>query len=418
MLLSIITSFIIAFGLLNLVRLTAYMVAADVYDIKLRRQRKILQSQRFRYPLFSVLIPAYNEESGIAGTIRSLLAASYPRKEIIVIDDGSTDDTSKVVRQLKKRFSRSNIRLIRQKNGGKGSALNRGIAQAKGELVMVLDADSQIDKDALKKAAHHFRNPMTKAVAANVRIRDDGSWLSLIQRLEYLLAYRMKRSLTALNIEYIIGGVGSIYRASVLKQVAGYRTNTITEDIDLSMKVINRGNKAYRVIYASDVRTSTVPVMTLSDLIRQRYRWKSGRAQAFVRYKRMFFSRNRKYSKLLSWFQLPYAILGEIYLVLEPLFLFTILLVALAYQDSSAMLTSFTILGVFFGINIVLNDTERVRGKLELVYLLPITLLLMPLLSYVELRSLVKTLRNWTAVSPNITTAGHWVPPTRAPKAQ
>lgn len=195
---------IMTIGFVNLIRLAVMMLAADVYDVQ--NHRKFRVKSRRSLPEFTVLIPAYNEEICIEKTVRSVVQAHYPRKEIIIIDDGSTDDTSAKVQAMQRRYSRSNIRLIQQKNAGKGSALNNGIRHSTGTLVMVLDADSTIDRNSLRNSVKYFDDKRVKGVASSVRLEDNGTWLGLIQRVEYLLSYRMKRSLTALNIEYIIGG--------------------------------------------------------------------------------------------------------------------------------------------------------------------------------------------------------------------
>jgi biofilm PGA synthesis N-glycosyltransferase PgaC len=411
--LHVITWMIIITGFFNLVRLSIFMIAAEVYDIK-EHNRKYVQPSRSKLPLITVLIPAYNEESCIEKTVRSVISAIYPKKEIVVIDDGSTDSTADIIRGLQHRYHRSNLKLITQPNSGKGSALNNGIRQTSGELVMVLDADSSIDKDALINAIKYFDDKRVKAVAASVRLDNNGTWLGLLQRVEYLLAYRMKRSLTALNIEYIIGGVGSIYRRSTLKQVKGYRTNTITEDIDLSMKVVARGNKAYRVEFAYDVRTSTQPVLSVRELTKQRYRWKRGRAQAFMRYRHLFLARHKKYGKLLCWFQLPYALFGEMYLIVEPIFIATIIFVGILYSNPSAILIALTVMSIFMVLNFVVTNDEKIKDKFQLILLAPIIYLMMPVLSYVELVSLFKTVIHWKSLSPKSKTVGHWVPVSRA----
>jgi len=388
------------------------MIAAEVYDYKAHLLYK--QRDTKNLPLFTILIPAYNEEACIDRTVKSVILADYPKKEIVVINDGSTDSTAERVENLIREYSSVNLKLITQVNAGKGAALNNGIRNTTGDLVMVIDADSSIDKYALINSIKYFDDKRVKGLASSVRLDDNGSILGLLQRVEYLLAYRMKRSLTALNIEYIIGGVGSIYRRSTLAQVFGYRTNTITEDIDLSMKVVARGNKAYRVVFASDVQTTTQPVLTLNELIKQRYRWKLGRMQTFVRYRHLFLSRNKKHGKLLSWFQFPYAIFGEIYLMLEPVFIATIIAVGILYGDPSSIVTALTVMSVFMALNILVTDDEKIKDKIKLILLTPLIYALMPLLSYVELMSLFKTLGSWRQWSPKSKVSGHWIPVTRA----
>ena len=409
------TILILLFGLLNIIRLTVFMLAADTYDIK--NKKKYLHYRVKKYPSVSVLIPAYNEVLTIEKTVKSVVAAKYPRKQIVVIDDGSSDATAQVVTKLIKRYPRTDIKLIIQENAGKGAALNRGIKVAKGELVMVLDADATIDVDALKNCIKYFDDPKIKAIASSVGLEDNGRWLGLLQRIEYLMSYRMKRSLTALNIEYIIGGVGSVYRLSTLKQVSGYRLNTITEDIDLSMKVVARGNRAYRVAFASDVRTKTEPVHSFKELIGQRYRWKLGRLQSFVRYRHMFFSSNKKYGKMLSWFQLPYALFGELYLLIEPIFIGTIIFVTFAYGDTSSIPIALLIMSSFMAFNIIATEDEGLLNKLGLLYLVPVIYFMLPILAYIELVSLIKSIVNWRKISPETSEKGHWTHVKRKPIA-
>ncbi len=405
--LSLLGFLIMVVGLLNLFRLAIFMIAADIYDVG--NHRKNLVQKKRTWPSFSILIPAYNEEACIERAIRSVLAANYRKKEIVVIDDGSTDRTIEVVENLQRRFSRSNIRLITQPNSGKGSALNTGIKASSGELVMVLDADATIAKDSLKNSVKYFDDKRVKGVASSVRLDANDSWLGLIQRVEYLLSYRMKRSLTQLNIEYIIGGVGSVYRRSTLSQVSGYRTNTITEDIDLSMKVVSRGNKAYRVVFASDVQTTTQPVLSFGELVKQRTRWKQGRMQAFLRYKKLFLTRHKRHGKLLAWFQLPSALLGEVYLLIEPFFIATIIYVGFIYSNASSIALAFIIMSCFLIFNFIATEDEKWKDKFQLIFLSPVIYCLLPFLALVELISLCRTLKNWKLVSPNTKEKGHWV---------
>lgn len=407
MILKFFTLFIMLVGVLNLLRLAAFMIAADVYDVRAYKKFKNYR-RRGSLPKFTILIPAYNEAQTIGKCVRSVLAANYPNKEVIIIDDGSTDGTGDVVKSLKRRFHRSKITLIRQKNSGKGAALNKGINRAKGEFVMILDADSTISRDALKNAVKYFDERAVKAVASSVSLDDNNSWLGLLQKVEYMLAYRMKRSQTVLNVEYIVGGAGSIYRLSTLKQVFGYRHNTMTEDIDLSMKVVARGNKAYRVVYASDVKTKTEPVQSISDLVAQRYRWKFGRLQVFFRYRRLFMTRDKKYARLFTWLQLPYALIAELYLLAEPFFIGVIIYVGIAHGDSQSILIAFGILFTFIIMNILTAEDVPPLKKLTLVYLTPIIGILLPVLSYVELSALVKSARNWKNLSPKTHQSGSW----------
>lgn len=145
------------------------------------------------------------------------------------------------------------------------------------------------------------------ALAANVRIAGDKKIIGYIQKVEYMIANECKESEKPLNLEYIIGGIASTYRKKHLLAVGGYSSDSITEDIDLSLKLLNIfGNKTEYIDYADDVLAFTPPAHNLKDLQKQRIRWKYGRFKALVKNKKMFFSLNReKYTLALTWWKLP-----------------------------------------------------------------------------------------------------------------
>jgi biofilm PGA synthesis N-glycosyltransferase PgaC len=270
-------------SLIHIVHIGLYVIGANIYDIrKLVRRGRARQAAPYN-PLVSVVIPAHNEQTGVVRTIKTVLANTYKNVEIIVVDDGSTDNTAQIVRSfirqnyasnnplryfgrsgrahnLERRFIRGTyggprIVLVRQLNAGKGAAVTNGIKNyANGELIMTLDADSLLYKRAINNAVAYFRDPKVLGVAANVQVMDNGTALSVLQKIEHLIGYRSKKFYSVANCEMIIGGVASTYRASTLRQVGYYDTDTVTEDIGLSMKVIaENGNKDYRLEYGVDV---------------------------------------------------------------------------------------------------------------------------------------------------------------------
>lgn len=412
-----ITYLILAFGSLNLIRLGIFMVAADLYDIK--RHKHIKENNRknsskknpiINNPKVSILIPAYNEELTLKRTVLSVFELDYENKEVIIIDDGSKDKTFKIASRLAKTISgiQNHTKAISQKNAGKGSALNAGIKAASGDLIMVLDADAALDKDAVSNSIKYFEDSKVIAIASSVRVEEDGTILGLVQKAEYMIANRMKRALTTLNIEYIIGGVGSIYRREVIEKLGGYMTDTITEDIELSMRSISEDNINNRLVYAYDVRSKTQAVPNLSDLIKQRYRWKFGRIQSFLKFRSMFFSSSKTHSKLISWYQLPYAIIGEINLIFEPIFLGAIVGVAFLFGDFSGLLLAGLIMCTFIAVNILASKDIEWRAKLKMAYLTPLIYILLPILSLVELAALIKSVLNFKQALPGAHADGSW----------
>lgn len=393
---SILAYLVVFFGVINLIRMAMFLVGSDIYSLlehlKNRKQKRVLEP-----PTFSVVVPAHNEEKTIIRNLNSIFENDYSKKhlQVVFVDDGSTDKTLKLVREFKKRHKYKNLVIVTQKNQGKANALNNGLINyATGELVMCLDADSYIQQDALSKAARYFRNKEVVALASNVKIMPRNELLNTIQMYEYLICYQMKRAQTVFNIEYIIGGIGSTFRRSMLEKVGFYDGDTITEDIDLTMKIIRRGNKKNRVIYGADVVAYTESALTLADLIRQRYRWKYGRTQTFYKNVSLFFNYDKKYSKGLTFFYLPFAIYGDIAFLLEPLLLGFIIYITIIYGDTLTLLSAYTLISAYICMNILAEDTFTFKQKLQLLLLAPTMYVFFYLLSFVEYVALVKTIFN------------------------
>lgn len=404
---------IILLGGMNLLRIAMLLIATDIHEIKEHKltQRTATAIYKTKNPRVSVIIPAYNEELSIYASIDSVCKNTYKNFEVIVVDDGSKDTTSKIVKRYIKTNKKAKIRLIKQKNSGKAHALNNAIQQASGSLIMCLDADSLLDCNAIKNAVQHFqKNPKLVGMASNVHVTNIWSPLGVAQRFEYLLSYRIKRALNVLQSEYIIGGVGSTFKKSFIQKIGMYDTDTMTEDIDLTMKIVARGNKEYQLGFGYDVHTYTQGVLNLRDLIKQRFRWKYGRMQSFIKNKNLFFNTNKKYSKTLTMYQLPYAVFGEFSLFFEPLFIIFIFFNALAFGDIYSILW---ILGfmIFYMGAIILNDTAvPLKNRLIMFTQTPVVWILFYILTFVEFCALVKCLLRMSAIRQSMASsqASQW----------
>lgn len=417
------TYFILISSVLNLVRMMLYLVGSDIYAVKRARGHRRNQKRRAYLPTVSLLVPAHNEAAVIEQTLRCLVKLDYPAKklQIIIADDGSTDDTVKMVRRFKRRFDKQGqIQIFRQPNGGKADVLNNAIRnKATGKLIMCLDADSLIAPDAVRKAADYFRDRRIVALASNVSILENGTILGLAQRFEYLISYNMKKAQTLYNIEYIIGGIGSMFRRSILDKVNLYDTNTMTEDIDLTLKIIARGNKKSRVAYAHDAVTYTEAVPTFKSLVRQRYRWKYGRMQSFLKYSRLFFSRDKEHTRLLTWFILPTAVLQEALFILEPILVTFIIAVSIYYHSPQTMLTALLVISVYIIVNIWSTAYLKSREKLRLSLLAPSMYVFLYMLSVVEYLALLKAIINLRKLKQSVSgQRTTWVSPERSGAAQ
>lgn len=394
-LLFLLTILVVLFGTINLIRMTVFLVGSDIYCLKKNR----LHLKKFYplQPLISIIIPAHNEAGSISRCLKSIFDNNYPKKHIqaIVIDDGSVDDTLYASEEFAFKNKSNNITVVHQSNLGKAHALNNGMKNyVKGELAMCLDADSYLDKHALSRIARYFEDDKVMAVASNVKIAPAKGLLNLIQQVEYIVCYQMKKAQTTFNIEYIIGGIGSTFRKSFLDSINYYDANTVTEDIDITMKILRHGNKNVKVIYADDVISFTQSAQTIGDLIKQRYRWKWGRAQTFLKNKKMFFSRKKKFTKSLSWLYLPFAIFSDFAFFFEPILMGFILYVSLILKDYFTLASAFFIITFYLEMSIIGEESIAWKSKLKYILIAPSMYFLFYILSFVEYVALIKSFIN------------------------
>lgn len=386
---------ILIFGTVNVVRMVMFLVGSDLYNLRQAFSKKADSENQKKKPLpsFSIIIPVYNEENTLKRCLDSVSALDYPadRLQIIVVDDGSTDGSVSLVNSYNDKLSRKII-IVCQKNAGKAHALNNGMKNyATGELVMCLDADSALNQKALANAASYFEDLRVVALSSNVKIRKTGKFLNLVQAFEYMVCYQMKRAQTVFNIEYIIGGIGSIFRSSALRQVDYYDTDTITEDIDLTLKLLRPGNKANRVIYGADVIAYTESVLDIAGLIRQRYRWKYGRCQTFLKNARLFFSGDKRHNRFLTCFYLPYAIFSDLAFFFEPFMVAYICYVIIRYFDFVTFASAFLVIVVYIVLNILKEETIKGQDKARYSLMAAGMYFFFYILSFVEYVALIKT---------------------------
>ncbi|MDP4114955.1 MAG: glycosyltransferase family 2 protein [Bacteroidota bacterium] len=240
-------------------------------------------------PFVSIIVPVYNEEKVVKGSVESLLKLNYSNYEIIVVNDGSTDATGAVAQDLvgyqDGRFGKVKVSLINKPNGGKSRALNAGIKYSKAEIVLCMDGDSQLNEDSLVLAVKHFANPAIGAVAGNVKVMNRKKFFTDLQALEYIEGLNMARSAQSfLRLVNIIPGPIGLFRKQAIEQAGLYSPDTFAEDADMTLKILSAGWKIY---YEPNAISYTEAPVTLQQLLKQRYRWTRGIIQSIRKHKKV-----------------------------------------------------------------------------------------------------------------------------------
>jgi cellulose synthase/poly-beta-1,6-N-acetylglucosamine synthase-like glycosyltransferase/peptidoglycan/xylan/chitin deacetylase (PgdA/CDA1 family) len=249
-------------------------------------------------PGVTVLVPAHNEEGVIVQTVTSVLASDLKDLHIIVVDDGSTDKTGAL---LDEHFSNdTRVRIIHQVNRGKSASLSLAMSLAQTEIVVTIDADTEIEPDAISKLIRHFSDPKTGAVAGNVKVGNRSRWLTRWQALEYITSQNMeKRAFDLLNCITVVPGALGAWRKSAIEAAGGISADTVAEDADLTVAIRRLG---WRVSYDEEAIAWTEAPETPGALIRQRFRWTFGTLQTFWKHSDTLF--RPKYGTL-GWIALP-----------------------------------------------------------------------------------------------------------------
>ncbi|MEU6334318.1 glycosyltransferase [Streptomyces cellulosae] len=227
----------------------------------------------------TVLVPAYNEAKCIENTVNSLMASDHPI-EVLVIDDGSTDGTARIVEAM----GLPNVRVIRQLNAGKPAALNRGLANARYDIVVMMDGDTVFEPSTVRELVQPFADPRVGAVAGNAKVGNKDSLIGAWQHIEYVMGFNLDRRMyDILRCMPTIPGAVGAFRKSALEPIGGMSDDTLAEDTDVTMALHRAG---WRVVYAENARAWTEAPETVQQLWSQRYRWSYGTMQAIWKHRR------------------------------------------------------------------------------------------------------------------------------------
>lgn len=277
----------------------AYMVLAIVQNRRTYRSTEL--SSPMDGPSVAIIVPAYNEAKVLRGCIESLLRSSYKKLKVFIVDDGSTDNTWKVAQKLANRYKQ--VTALHQANGGKASALNRGIRRTRSRIVICIDADTQFQTETISRLVRHFADPSVGAVAGLVKVGNRVNILARCQALEYSTSISLERTAQALlGAIMVVPGACGAWRREAIVQAGRYSHSTLAEDCDLTIAL---HMAKYRVVQDNTAVAFTEVPATLRDFVRQRFRWAFGNVQVFWKYRKVLFSNRNSW---LDSFVLPMAI--------------------------------------------------------------------------------------------------------------
>ncbi len=344
------------------------------------------------HPLVSVVIPAYNEEVGILATVKTVLQSYYKNLELIVVNDGSTDNSHNImldfIQDRLVKGEKDNLKYFYKQNEGKGEALNYGIKRSRGDIIITIDADCVVAPETISNFVKPFADPGISAVVGNVKIGNTNTVITTVQYLEFLNSFYAKNAESVLGTIYIIGGAAASFRRSVFDKIGSYSNVNITEDIEISVRIRKAG---LRVVYADDAIVYTEGANDVRGLAKQRLRWKIGWFQTLYLHKDLVFSKDKQHNKILSWIMIPLVYFSNIQLVFEPWFIIFLYIYSFLMHNFSPFITWIGVEAVMITMVALI---DRQHQKLSIFILAPITWLLFYLSTYIEYQSLLFTIWN------------------------
>lgn len=281
-------------------------------------------------PRISIIVPCHNSEAVLAETLNSLVELSYPNKEIIVVDDASTDRTYKTAESFLPR-----VKLYRREisTGRKTGAVNFGLTFATGEVVAVVDDDTIVGRNSLQPLVQPMGNPVIGAAGANIRVKTTKRTLvGTMQRIEYLTTMELGRQFQSFvyHAVFVISGAFGAFTRSYLEQIGHYDVDIITEDLDITWKLYKLRKL---VVYVPQATAWTDVPTTYRQLAKQRTRWDRGLFETLTKHRRFLF--NPRYGTI-GLLLLPEAFFEVLMLMVRPFYY--LLILALGYPFMSVLI--------------------------------------------------------------------------------
>jgi cellulose synthase/poly-beta-1,6-N-acetylglucosamine synthase-like glycosyltransferase/peptidoglycan/xylan/chitin deacetylase (PgdA/CDA1 family)/spore germination protein YaaH len=364
---AIVQKFIILVFFVGDVLMSARLLLVGLFAIIDRIRKPHRPASPGYNPRVAVLIPAYNEEMVIVRTIRSVLNSDYKNLHVIVIDDGSSDNTAEVARAAYAgEIAAGLVQVLSKPNQGKASALNFALDRLTEEIYVGIDADTVIAVDAISKLIPHFEDPRIGAMAGNAKVGNRVNLWTRWQALEYITSQNFeRRALDLFHVVTVVPGAIGAWRTGPVKAAGGYPLNTVAEDADLTMSLLEAG---WRVNYEDRSLAFTEAPINAKGLMRQRFRWSFGILQAVWKHK-LAFIRN----KAMGLFALPNIIIFQMFLPLVSPFIDLMFLAGIFnyfvdryYHPEAASAASFEKLLAYFGTFLLIDFvTSTIAFSLE-----------------------------------------------------
>ncbi|MEP6948271.1 MAG: glycosyltransferase [Ginsengibacter sp.] len=383
---------------LSVARIVLMAVLASIQKSKETKSRvkeitRFLPADKSKWPLVSIIIPAYNEEVNAIRTINSLLAQDYPQLEIIFVDDGSKDHTySKVGEHF---ITNTKVQVYTKSNGGKASALNFGIEKSNADFVVCIDADTQLKTDAVTELMKKFDNGNVAAVAGNVKVGNQVNMITRWQSIEYVTSQNFdRRAFDLLNCITVVPGAIGAFRKDAILIAGGFTTDTLAEDCDLTMRLHMQG---YTIRNCTSAISYTEAPETFRQFLKQRFRWSFGVMQCFWKHRGTVF--NPRY-KNFGMIAMPNILIYQMILpFLAPLadIILVLSLIAASFGIIVASIPHIIFYYIIFTcIDIAgaaLAFAFEKENHLKLVWMLPQRLIYRQLMYYILIKSFNKAIK-------------------------
>jgi cellulose synthase/poly-beta-1,6-N-acetylglucosamine synthase-like glycosyltransferase/peptidoglycan/xylan/chitin deacetylase (PgdA/CDA1 family)/spore germination protein YaaH len=365
---------------------TALVVARTLIVIWLAYRFRRGPKTDFAEPV-SVVIAAYNEEKVIAQTLRTLLSTDYKGEiEVVVVDDGSRDQTAAEVERVV--HSEPRVRLLHQENHGKARALQRGLAAARHGIIVFIDADTQCQADTLSRLLERFADARIGAVSGHAKVGNLRTFIARCQALEYTCGFNLdRRAYNRWNCITVVPGAISAVRKDAIDEAGGLSLQTLAEDTDLTLAL---HRQRQRIVYVPGAIAWTEAPETVRTLARQRSRWAYGTLQCLWKHRDMVFNWNYR---ALGWFSLPSIWFFQIILVAVTPMVDLFLIASLPFGAWNAVLPFIII---FLAMDVILATLACLLEREPLVRawrILPMRLLYRPMLSYCIWKAILRAIK-------------------------